>query len=714
MDGKCRPPYTPPDNKPHRNTNQLQFLLKTIHKGVTKHKHAWPFDQPVDTKQLKLPDYFNVNPRPMDFTTIKKRLENYWYYDAIECIVDFKQVFSNCYRYNRPTEDVVMMAKAVEELFLDKLEELPVEEIVLEIPPKGKGKGKKGGRRITGGTTSSSALRTSSITNNALLQNNKLSTLNIDNSSNHSQMDSISPAFSNSTNQSTFQNHNNQDSQSANHATTNNNNNTQVANIHKLLLSEAPNSSSVEFKSSATKSASNLLDSNNILSHTTQLNNHADISNHSTASNLHHDNSASLDTALGLGSTLLHQQSSQNSSSQFDQKTLRPSKMSTRRESGRPIKKPQRDLPDPSSNAVPSRPKKGRMTERMKYCQTILKELFHKKNQEVAYFFYYPVDAEALGLKDYHDIIKQPMDLSTIKKRMDNREYRKPDQFANDVRLMLLNSFRYNPPDHDVNKAGRKLQEIFEQRYARLPEGSDDTDSSDASNVPSSDSESDSGQDSDAEILMNAAKQLQNSLKRISEDLSRLVDQVQTYSARKKSGISKRVKSIKNREAKRFSKQANANLTGIGAPNDYSGVVTNAGADGFGKGKARSSSQKRSITTKPQPPIKKLRTNNSKLNQKQTNVPQQISDSEDDEDEVAMSYDEKRQLSLDINKLPSKYKIRIMVLYDQNNFTFEMLIILSLAILLLVEFVQQIYRRQTGQSSADHTTKRAIIARLES
>lgn len=713
VDGKCRPPFIPPDNKPHRNTNQLQYLLKTIHKSVVKHRHSWPFDQPVDTKALKLPDYFVVNTRPMDFSTIKRRLENFWYYDALECIVDYKQVFSNCYRYNRPSEDVVMMARAVEDLFLDKLEDMPLEEIVLEIPPKGKGKGKKGGRRTTGGSTSSTALRTSHANiNNSLPQNNKFSSLNIDNSSNHSQMDSISPAFSNSTNQSTFQHYNNQDSQAANHATTNNNNNnnsiTQTANPDKPLLSKTSLTSI--YNSSTSKTApSNLLESNNTLPHaTTQLNNHADISNHSSSSNLHQDQTASPDAALGVGPTLLHQ-SSQNSS-QFDQKTLRPSKMSTRRESGRPIKKPQRDLPEPTSNVVPSRPKKGRMTERMKYCQTILKELWHKKNYDIAYFFYYPVDVEGLGLEDYLDVIKQPMDLSTIKKKMDNREYRKPEQFASDVRLMLHNSFRYNPPEHDVNKAGRKIQEIFEQRYARLPEGSDDTDSSDASNVPSSESESESGPDSEGETLMNAAKQLQNSLKRISEDVNKLMDQVRTYTTRKKSTKSKRTRSIKYRDAKRSSDQTNANITSAAnTSNDY-GVITSAGAEGFGKGKAKSSSQKRSVTTKPQQPIKKLRTNNNKLNQKQTSIPRpQISDSEDDENEVAMSYDEKRQLSLDINKLPSKYTNELFMSDASLIYLcmYQRLIIHCICSMILFHShlynSLEIHRRQARQSSANYT-----------
>ena len=33
-----------------------------------------------------------------------------------------------------------------------------------------------------------------------------------------------------------------------------------------------------------------------------------------------------------------------------------------------------------------------------------------------------------------------------------------PEEFAADVRLMFTNCYKYNPPEHDVVKMGRKLQ----------------------------------------------------------------------------------------------------------------------------------------------------------------------------------------------------------------------------------------------------------------
>lgn len=81
--------------------------------------------------------------------------------------------------------------------------------------------------------------------------------------------------------------------------------------------------------------------------------------------------------------------------------------------SGRPIKPPRKDLPDSQHAQQPVR--RGKLSQQLRYCSGILKELLSKKHAAYAWPFYKPVDATTLGLHDYHDIIKYPMDLSTIK-----------------------------------------------------------------------------------------------------------------------------------------------------------------------------------------------------------------------------------------------------------------------------------------------------------
>lgn len=113
---------------------------------------------------------------------------------------------------------------------------------------------------------------------------------------------------------------------------------------------------------------------------------------------------------------------------------------------------------------------KLKLSPALKQCNEILKELFSKKHSGYAWPFYKPVDAELLGLHDYHDIIKRPMDLGTVKKKIDEREYKSASEFADDVRLIFTNCYKYNPPDHDVVAMGRKLQEVFEMRLANIPD----------------------------------------------------------------------------------------------------------------------------------------------------------------------------------------------------------------------------------------------------
>ena len=54
--------------------------------------------------RLGLPDYFNIITKPMDLGTVKRRLENNYYWCAKECQEDISQMFNNCYLYNKPGE----------------------------------------------------------------------------------------------------------------------------------------------------------------------------------------------------------------------------------------------------------------------------------------------------------------------------------------------------------------------------------------------------------------------------------------------------------------------------------------------------------------------------------------------------------------------------------------------------------------------------------
>lgn len=89
----------------------------------------------------------------MDLGTIKKRLDNNYYWSGKECIQDFNTMFTNCYVYNQPGEDVVVMAQTLEKVFLTKVADMPKEEYAIDMPAKGvKGKKGRGSLAGTGGT----------------------------------------------------------------------------------------------------------------------------------------------------------------------------------------------------------------------------------------------------------------------------------------------------------------------------------------------------------------------------------------------------------------------------------------------------------------------------------------------------------------------------------------------------------------------------------
>ena len=49
-----------------------------------------------------------------------------------------------------------------------------------------------------------------------------------------------------------------------------------------------------------------------------------------------------------------------------------------------------------------------------------------------------------MNLPDYLEVIKAPMDLTTIGRKVDSGEYASPDQFVADMRLVFRNAMTYN------------------------------------------------------------------------------------------------------------------------------------------------------------------------------------------------------------------------------------------------------------------------------
>ncbi|KAL8116851.1 hypothetical protein AgCh_023145 [Apium graveolens] len=103
--------------------------------------------------------------------------------------------------------------------------------------------------------------------------------------------------------------------------------------------------------------------------------------------------------------------------------------------------------------------------EMMKSCKQILMKLMKHKHSWV---FNKPVDAMALGLHDYHLIVKKPMDLGTVKMNFGKNFYSSPVEFASDVRLTFNNAMLYNPKTDEVHRMAAQLLSEFETKFGPI------------------------------------------------------------------------------------------------------------------------------------------------------------------------------------------------------------------------------------------------------
>ncbi|XP_050665313.1 bromodomain-containing protein 3 isoform X2 [Leptidea sinapis] len=614
-------PSDDPQRRQGRVTNQLQFLQKNVIKAVWKHKFAWPFHQPVDAKQLNLPDYHKIIKKPMDLGTIKKRLESNYYYSAQECIQDFNTMFTNCYVYNKPGEDVVVMAQTLEKLFLNRIAQMDKEEKEIEMPSnssKGSQKKRPGGSSSVSASSTPVPAISSRSTPVKAIPSTPL------------------PAFVGSTNTTTTPTLTAPATPPATHTGLPQQVATQPSNFHVNQATATQVSSLPAVTLSQTQPAK-----------------------------VKKGVKRKADTTTPMGSSF---------EGGYTTPTIeqpKPAKISTRRESGRQKKagrvgddgfkmgglSPGVGAASASHHSAltPQLAKnKEKLSDALKSCNEILKELFSKKHSGYAWPFYKPVDAELLGLHDYFDIIKKPMDLGTVKHKMDNRAYKTAAEFAADVRLIFTNCYKYNPPDHDVVAMARKLQDVFEMRYAKIPDEPihvavphNNVDKGSSASSSDSGSESDSESDDSEEERNNKVKLLEKELLALQEKMRKLVEESNTKKKTKKK--------VKDKQKKPVATSAIPKPSAV--PATYGTKVNNIGENlassvrgktgskrggggGGGAGAAKVSSRsapakKKSSAAAPAP------------------APHPPARDSDDEDLAKpMSYDEKRQLSLDINKLP--------------------------------------------------------------
>ncbi|KAH6834914.1 DNA-binding bromodomain-containing protein [Perilla frutescens var. hirtella] len=89
----------------------------------------------------------------------------------------------------------------------------------------------------------------------------------------------------------------------------------------------------------------------------------------------------------------------------------------------------------------------------------------------------YGVFSEAVDpdeLPDYFDIIKQPMDFGTVRKKLDNGSYKYLEELEGDVFLICSNAMQYNASDTVYYRQARTIQELAKRDFKNLKHEGDD------------------------------------------------------------------------------------------------------------------------------------------------------------------------------------------------------------------------------------------------
>ena len=106
---------------------------------------------------------------------------------------------------------------------------------------------------------------------------------------------------------------------------------------------------------------------------------------------------------------------------------------------------------------------KAAMEKDLTPCHAVIEEMV---TSDDSWPFLYPVNTKQFPT--YKKIIKNPMDIMTIKKRLGDKTYKTRDDFCSDVRLIFSNCEIFNEDDSPVGKAGYAMKSLFNTRWAEL------------------------------------------------------------------------------------------------------------------------------------------------------------------------------------------------------------------------------------------------------
>ena len=103
--------------------------------------------------------------------------------------------------------------------------------------------------------------------------------------------------------------------------------------------------------------------------------------------------------------------------------------------------------------------------EALAACKAVVRDL--RKHKDCGPFLE-PVDWKALGIPDYPTIIKRPMDLGTVMKRLESNQYSSVLDVAADIELVWSNAMTYNQDESYIYAIANDLKTYSEKKMEKL------------------------------------------------------------------------------------------------------------------------------------------------------------------------------------------------------------------------------------------------------
>ena len=208
-----------------------------------------------------------------------------------------------------------------------------------------------------------------------------------------------------------------------------------------------------------------------------------------------------------------------------------------RRDSAVADGRPKREIHPPAPKDLPysaAKPKRKKFQMELKFCAEVLTELKRPKHLKVSEPFLQPVDPVSLNIPNYHKLIKKPMDVSTIDKKLAAGQYENAKEFEADVRLMFQNCYKFNPPTHPVHGMGKEYEKVFEDKWSQKAKWLNDHAPSSEAQSPGSFTEADEDEEESDEEPEEEDDDNADQIAKLQESILAISQQIDTLSKGKK------------------------------------------------------------------------------------------------------------------------------------------------------------------------------------